>query len=342
MASGDDEKSGKLVAPDTRLQVTVCGGGNGAHAFVVTTAAKFSPRFRVNWLSLYGDEADKINGEIAKNDGYIKGVYCQENVLVYGKPNIVSKNPSKVIPGSDIIVLCVPAFAHTQYLEAINAYHEICSKNENISKNGKKLIIAAFPGASGLEFSFLKSINNHSNVVLFNCLTLPWACRFVEYGKSVEISGIKGEVANYIFGDDKLIEQLKPVQKLQSLFLDNKPILNCKKNIDILTSSSGMSVSRLGVGGSSLNGGLGGESTVAQHDHDKFASSKNKSNSIEIDTNDKNQILSDLNDLNNVNDDGDDDENMEALEPPPAKKRKLNLSNKSKNNLNVFVSNVYQ
>ena len=241
MAAADDEKSGKLIAPDDRLQVTICGGGNGAHAFVVTAAAKFSPRFRVNWLSLYGDEADKINGELAKNDGYIKGVFSQENALVYGKPNIVSKDPSKVIPGSDMIVLCVPAFAHTQYLEAINAHHEICSKDENIASKGKKLIIASFPSACGLEFAFLKLINNNSNVVLFNCLTLPWACRFLEYGKSVEILGIKGEIGNYIFGDDKLIEELKPVEKLQSLFLDNKPILNCDKNIHILSSSLGMS-----------------------------------------------------------------------------------------------------
>ena len=36
------------------LQVSVCGGGHGAHAFVATISGSLNPQFKVNWLSFHG------------------------------------------------------------------------------------------------------------------------------------------------------------------------------------------------------------------------------------------------------------------------------------------------
>ena len=36
------------------LQVCVCGGGHGAHAFVATITGSLYPQFVVNWLSFHG------------------------------------------------------------------------------------------------------------------------------------------------------------------------------------------------------------------------------------------------------------------------------------------------
>ena len=217
------------INKEKELQITVCGSGSGAHAFVVTAASKFSPRYRVNWYSINGNTNNRISKTLNKNDGYLQGVFVQENALVYGKPNIVSNDASKVIPDSDIIVLCVPAYSHTQYLKEIN---------KHMSPN-KKSIIAAFPSACGLEFAFRKLITNWENTVLFNCLTLPWACRTTEYGSKVEILGIKDSISNYVAGSNNLLSEMKPLEKLQSIFLDNKPLLECDTNVNIYSSTVG-------------------------------------------------------------------------------------------------------
>ena len=171
-----DVKSDETVAvADSTLQVTVCGGGNGAHAFVLSLASSFSPHFKVNWLSLYADEADRINQGLSKNNGFLEGHFKQENVVIrHGGSINVSKDGSKLIPNSDICLLCVPAFAHRYYLDAIRKYHEICN-NKNSKRN---LLVVGFPCSSGLDIEFASKLGQFKDQIgLFCCRTLPWACR---------------------------------------------------------------------------------------------------------------------------------------------------------------------
>ena len=131
---------------------------------------------------------EKLRDTLEKHKNHLIAHFDQEKVDVTGTPNVVSNDGSKVIPGSDIILLCAPAYAHSGYLNVINKYHAAC----NDSKCNKKLIIASFPSSSGLEFEVSKKLRNYSkgNIILCNCLTLPWACRYEEYGTLVEILGI--------------------------------------------------------------------------------------------------------------------------------------------------------
>ena len=237
MAASEDEKAKELQS--RTLQVTVCGGGNGSHAFIATVSSKLSDSFKVNWFSLYADEAEKLNNIVSDNNGYVSARFKGRNdSIIKGKPNIISKDGSKVIPNSDIIILCVPAFAHSQYLDEINKHHEICN-GTNKNKN-KKLIIGAFPSACGLEFAFLKKLNNiENNIILCNATTLPWACRIEEYGKSVEILGLKSGIDMFISGNNNLLDNVKPLDKLQSLFMDFMPKLIWNPKIHILSSTLG-------------------------------------------------------------------------------------------------------
>ena len=41
---------------------------------------------------------------------------------INGKPNLVTKDASQAIPGANMIIFCVPAFAHEQYFRAIEPY----------------------------------------------------------------------------------------------------------------------------------------------------------------------------------------------------------------------------
>ena len=43
----------------------------------------------------------------------------------------VSNDASKLIPNSDVCILCLPAYAHRYYLDAIRNYHEICNEQQN-------------------------------------------------------------------------------------------------------------------------------------------------------------------------------------------------------------------
>ena len=306
----------KVSKDDTRrLQVTICGGGNGAHAFAVTVGAVLNPhRFKVHWLSLYGDESQRINNKLSKNNGYLTAHFKQSNMKIQVKPDLVTNDASKAIPNSDIIILCVPAFAHGIYLNAIKKYHNIANPNlhnesnhdndnsndssnsnsteaekqdvdihlgvNSVSSNKKTLIIAAFPSQSGLEFLFLKTFfgstggkstsnvnqmckddsngrnngnsgnsGNNGQIVLFSCLTLPWACRIDEYGELVEILALKKEIDvccwfkdNHSYNNMNNINNLEYqlyLSQLQSLFFEKYPKITCNPDNHILSSTLG-------------------------------------------------------------------------------------------------------
>ena len=129
-----EEKSNR---DDSIPQVTICGGGNGAHAFVVTVGASINPKFKVNWLSLYKDESERINNELDKNDGYLSAHLKQENIRMHVKPNLVTNDPSKVIPNSDIImyVLFVFLFVFFQFMRIWYFKFLNKIKNKHTQKN---------------------------------------------------------------------------------------------------------------------------------------------------------------------------------------------------------------
>jgi ketopantoate reductase len=164
-----------------RLSVCICGGGNGAHILAGLAASRPGVESRV--LTLYGDEAErwtnamrgrKFNIEI--KEGGIRG----EDVEVNVDPFKVSKDPREVIPGAQIIILCVPAFAHKQYFDAMAPYI------------GDQSTIIGLPGANGFEFqlrSILKEKSDLCTVIVFE--SLPWACRIKKFGTSVQLLATK-------------------------------------------------------------------------------------------------------------------------------------------------------
>ena len=103
------------------------------------------------------------------------------------KPSMVSKTPEKAVPGADIIVITVPAFAHGQYLEAIKPH----------IKPG--VVIVGLPGQSGFDFAvhgILGDKAQQCTVISFE--SLPWACRITEFGKSAEVLGAKKSLVGSI------------------------------------------------------------------------------------------------------------------------------------------------
>lgn len=135
------------------------------------------PDVEARVLTLYADEAERWTNAMKEND-YVVSVYEKGEVTkqIKAGPSIVTKDPAKCAPGCDIIALVVPAFAHTQYIEALKPY----------IKPGT--IIAGLPGQTGFEFSVLGLLGDLAReCTVLNFESLPWVSRLKTFGQEGEI-----------------------------------------------------------------------------------------------------------------------------------------------------------
>lgn len=160
---------------DKKLTVLICGGGNGAHVMAGISSSQPNVESRV--LTMYSDEAERWTNAMKEGD-YTVSIYEKGSVIqqTKSKPSIVTKDPAKCVPGCDIIALVVPAFAHTQYLEALKPY----------VKPG--MVIVGQPGQTGFEFSVLGILGDMARqCTVLNFESLPWACRIKTFGQEAEV-----------------------------------------------------------------------------------------------------------------------------------------------------------
>ena len=183
------------------LKVALCGGGNAAHVLMSDLGSRKDVELRV-WAP-FGDEADEISKGIQENDGITK--YFEDSVnAVKGRPTIVSKHPSNTIPDADVIVLALPSFAHQSTLQGIAPY---------VKDNA---VITAMPGQGGFNMTaaYAMGVEKEHKVVLAGFNQLPWNCRIMEYGKSVELIGLKPVVRVSTVPETASVEVARLWQKL--------------------------------------------------------------------------------------------------------------------------------
>jgi len=160
------------------MQVTICGGGNAAH----TLAALISAR-QDYWVNIYtplDDEVERWCQGIEAGGGIT--AISQDGVLA-GRPQRVSDDPAAVVPGSRLVLLALPAFAHEIILKDIAPFLD------------DGVWVGALPARGGFDWAARDVLGNGGrSVILFGLQTLPWACRIRDYGREVEILGTKSEV----------------------------------------------------------------------------------------------------------------------------------------------------
>ena len=161
------------------LKVCVCGGGNGAH--VIAGLAASRENTEVNVLTLFQDEAQRWSKALESSEMIIKVTNKDGSTTeVKSKPAAVSKDPSAVVPGCDIVILIVPAFAHEEYLKTVAPYID------------KKTVIVGLPGQPGFEYQCMNILGEiSSQITIMSFETLPWACRITEFGLKVDVLGTK-------------------------------------------------------------------------------------------------------------------------------------------------------
>ncbi|XP_038075217.1 tauropine dehydrogenase-like [Patiria miniata] len=161
------------------LKVLILGGGNGAHVHAGIAAS--NPENEVRVMTLFQDEAERWSKALESSDLVLD--YTDKDgkeKQFVSKPGLITKDPKLAVPGSDIIVFVVPAFAHAQYWEALKPHME------------PGMVVIGMPGAAGWEFQAYDILGDKAKgITFFNFNTLPWNCRITEFGKRVGIVGFK-------------------------------------------------------------------------------------------------------------------------------------------------------
>jgi len=202
------------------MKVLLCGGGNAIH--VLTCYIGSLPDCEARILSLFPGEAKRL--EDALDDE--KGIRCENDLgpdPVYGKPAMISSDPAAVVPGSDVVILALPSFTHGIYLEKLKPH----------LKPG--VVIGAMPGQSGFDLC-ARSVLGSDFVdasSIFALETLPWACRVVKYGQSVQVLGTKSEIGAVIAPHEG--QPLERVLQILQKLVGPKPILKASSNFLAVT-----------------------------------------------------------------------------------------------------------
>jgi hypothetical protein len=159
----------------TPRKITVCGGGNGAQTLVPVAAGNLG--CPVDIYAPFSDEADRLRAGSASHEG----IAVAGAVAGKARPRRVSADPADVIPGSDLVVLVLPAFAHESTLRQIVPHLD------------QGAWVGAMPARGGFDYcaeGILRE-RGRADVGLFGLQTLPWACRILEYGQLVHVLGVK-------------------------------------------------------------------------------------------------------------------------------------------------------
>jgi hypothetical protein len=159
-------------------KLTICGGGNGAQTLLPIAACYLG--CAVDLYAPLGDEAKRLRAGIKAHGG----LEARGAVQAQARPHRVSADPAEVIPGSELVVLVLPAFAHEATLRQIAPFLD------------KSAWVGAIPARGGFDYcaAHVLAGMGRPDVRLFGLQTLPWACRIEQYGQVVHVLGVKEAV----------------------------------------------------------------------------------------------------------------------------------------------------
>lgn len=160
-------------------KITICGGGNGAQTLMPIAAHNLG--CPVDIYAPLGDEAQRLRVGVETHGS----LEAKGAVQARARPHRISADPAEVIPGSEVVVLVLPAFAHEATLRQIAPYLE------------RGAWVGAIPARGGFDYCAVPILQEEGrqDVAIFGLQTLPWACRIEEYGRQVHVLGVKKAVA---------------------------------------------------------------------------------------------------------------------------------------------------
>ncbi len=162
------------------MRVCICGGGNAAHVMASDMGARDDL-----WVGIYApfaDEAERMRAGLDAGDGAI--TRHLRGQATSGRPDVVSADAADVVPDVDVVLIPLPSFAHVSTLKAIGPH----------LKDG--CIVVALPGQGGFNWVVrdILSPERARRIIIAGTNQLPYQCRTIDYGSSVELIGHKREI----------------------------------------------------------------------------------------------------------------------------------------------------
>ena len=194
--------------------ITVCGGGNAAHVLLGLLGAKSDISVRL--FDTLPDEVGQFQGS-GGSKKVIDVVFKDGRDKIQGIVDQASASAEDVIPGSDMIILAVPAFAHQLYFE-------------QIVKHAKPdCIVGVMVAKGGVDWQFKDIFQNQLDRTEFFAMeNLPWACRIQEYGRSVEVLSTKLALEIAVLSDEpqRVIDKVTELISIENLDDPSFPMPN--------------------------------------------------------------------------------------------------------------------
>ena len=160
----------------------ILGGGNDAHIMASIMGSKSN--ITTNICSTFGNEMSILKENLKQSPYGITIKHADKSPDQVGKLNKITNNLEEVVPEADVILFCVPAGFQEMYMRNLEPFLK------------KGTILGAFPGATCFEIMAADILKNKINdVTIFSGNTLPWACRINEFGKEVNLLGVKETMA---------------------------------------------------------------------------------------------------------------------------------------------------
>lgn len=196
-----------------KSKICICGGGSLG---TVCTGIFSSQGFKVNLLTGHPLDWQK---EVVVFDPY--------NKEFKGKLNIISNNPSDVIPKCEIILLCVPGYLIEKTLKEIKPFLS------------KETIIGSIVSNTGFFFKAHKIL--YPGQKLFGFQRVPFISRYRKYGQSADLLGYK-PLLNVAIEN---LDRVKSKNLFERLFITPINILNNYLEVSLSNSNPILHTGRL-------------------------------------------------------------------------------------------------
>lgn len=161
--------------------ITVCGGGNGAHALIGTSLLG-DERLNVRVYLPLEDERAPFEEALSSRSTFDVRIGADTYRVASRRIHVTADAEEAAC--SPFIAMVVPAFAHQPILSQIASFLT------------EDHVLAVLPARSGFEYQARIVLNAEESVrtCFVGFQTLPWACRTHRFGQSVTIYGTKRSV----------------------------------------------------------------------------------------------------------------------------------------------------
>lgn len=100
-----------------RRVACVLGSGNSAHVLAGLIAS--SPGWACRLFDPWQDRAERVAAGVARGGIRVQYGAADGHRELRGRPQAVSKHAAEVVPGCELLVMCLPALAYDLYMQAI-------------------------------------------------------------------------------------------------------------------------------------------------------------------------------------------------------------------------------